>query len=295
MKKIIPGYFFILICIFSFSCSKQENSKLTQSKDILPTVIVSASPYIYFIKKIAQETVEAKTLIPINFNPHFFEPTFNQVSLVLSADIWFKTGEGFERSILKFLKEKKTNIIISDLRDHIELIPYENSTCPCKEDIDFKDVHIWTSPRLAKIQAKTIASTLIEKYPEKKNFYLKNLDSFLNELDQLDKEIETKLKPLSGSSFLISHPAYGYFCKDYHLEQISVEYEGKEPTLKILSQTFERAKQKNIKKIFIQAQYNNKGAEYIAKKMGLSISMVDPYSVDYIENIKKFVDALLSE
>ncbi len=70
-------------------------------------------------------------------------------------------------------------MVISDLRENIDLISYENSCHSCHDHIDFKDVHIWTSPRLAKTQAKTIAKTLINKYPENKDLYTKNLSSFL--------------------------------------------------------------------------------------------------------------------
>jgi zinc transport system substrate-binding protein len=37
---------------------------------------------------------------------------------------------------------------------------------------------------------------------------------------------------------LVSHPAFGYFCKDYDLEQISIEVEGKEPRPKDVSEEY---------------------------------------------------------
>lgn len=94
---------------------------------------------------------------------------------------------------------------------------------------------------------------------------------------------------------MISHPAFGYFCKDYEIDQIPIEYEGKDPTLKKLSETFQEAKEKNIKKVFVQAQYNNKGAEFIAEKMELPLRWVDPYSINYEENLKNFVEMLISK
>lgn len=291
-KIIIP----ILISIFlvTVSCEKNtfRNQPLTPKKN---KILVTVPPYIYFVKKIAKDTVEVEAMIPPNSNPHLFEPTPHQTSLVTQADIWFKIGEGFEKYLVDFLEKSNSSLIICDLRENIELIPYEKSDCKFHDHIDFKDVHIWTSPKLAKIQAKTIAEVLIKKYPENKDFYLKNLSSFLVELDLLDSEIENKLASLKGSTFLISHPAFGYFCKDYGLKQLSIEFQGKDPTLKKLSKTLDEAKEKHIKKVFVQAQYNNKGAIFIADKMGVDIDYVDPYCEEYESNLKNFVNKLTVE
>ena len=288
MKKQIIKIFLILLVPFFTSCKKKE-------KEATPKVIVSVPPYVYFVKKIAGTTVNVQTMIPPNSNPHLFEPTSHQTLLALQADIWFKIGESFERLLVDLMQENNPSLTISDLRQGIDLISYEHCFHSCSDNIDFKDVHIWTSPRLAKIQAKTIASILIEKYPKNKDIYASNLSSFLLELDQLNLDIEKKIFSIKGSAFLISHPAFAYFCKDYNLHQISIEYEGKDPTLKMLGETLNQAKEKNIKKVFIQAQYNNKGAEIIAKKIGAHLHLVDPYSINYEENLKNFVEMLISK
>jgi zinc transport system substrate-binding protein len=260
---------------------------------LLPKIVVSVPPYIYFVKKIAGDQIKVETLIPANTNPHIYEPTPSQISLATEANIWFIIGESFEKYLLPFLKKNNSKLTISDLRENIDLIPYENDK-KCHGHLDFKDVHIWTSPRLAKIQARTICKTLSKRFPENRDLYEKNLATFLAELDLLNTYIEQKIAPFKGSSFLISHPSFSYFCKDYEINQISIEYEGKDPTLKKLSGIFQEAKEKNIKKVFVQAQYNNKGAEFIAKQMELTLKWVDPYSTNYEETLKKFVDMLIS-
>lgn len=291
-KKI----FLVLISLFlaASSCGKKEIIYQKSSK-ITPKVLVTVAPYIYFVKKIAQDTVEVEAMIPPNANPHLYEPTPHQTSLVTKADIWFKIGEGFEKYLIDFLGKNNSNLIISDLRENIDLLPYEESQCKFHDHIDFKDVHIWTSPKLAKIQAKTICEVLTKKYPANADFYFKNLSSFLGELDILDQEISSKLSSIKGTTFLISHPAFGYFCKDYGLTQLSIEFQGKDPTLKKLKKTLEEVKEKNIKKVFVQAQYNNKGAIFIAEKMGIGIEYVDPYCKDYDTNLKNFVNLLIAE
>lgn len=282
LKKILV----LLICLL-VSCQKKP-----VSLDKKPQVVVSIAPYLFFVKKIASDTVDVKTLIPLNANPHYFEPTPSQIELALEAEIWFRIGEPFENYLFTFLKTNNKNLIISDLRQNIELINYEKDDCHHHDDADLKDRHIWLSPKLAKIQAITIEKILEEKFSQNKKFYQKNLAKFLLELDELDLFISQKLSGFKEKAFLISHPAYGYFCKDYGIDQISIESEGKDPSLKKLNEILNLAKDKHVKKVFIQAQYNNRGAQIIAQKLFLNMLMVDPYSFDYLENLKNFATEL---
>lgn len=294
MKKKTVFWLFVPFILFFISCEKNDIAR-QQTAQKLPKVIVSVPPYIYFVKKIAEDTVDVQAMIPPNSNPHLFEPTPQQTALATQADIWFKIGEAFEKYLIDFLKKNNSELIVSDLREKIDLIPYEKSTHACHDHLDFKDVHIWTSPRLAKIQAETIARALIEKYPQNRDLYSKNLSTFLKELDLLDYEIGQKLSSFKEKAFLISHPAFGYFCKDYGINQISIEYQGKDPTLKKLGKIFDEAKERNIKKVFVQAQYNNKGAAFIAEKLGLDLELIDPYSVNYEATLRKLADLLIKE
>ena len=42
----------------------------------------------------------------------------------------------------------------------------------------------------------------------------------------------------NGRGFLVFHPAWGYFAKDYGLTQQAIEFEGKEPSPRRLAATF---------------------------------------------------------
>ena len=84
---------------------------------------------------------------------------------------------------------------------------------------------------------------------------------------------------------MVSHPAYAYFCRDYNLTQLSIEFEGKDPTPFQLTAILNKARDAHIKKIFIQAQYNSKGARLFAKELGAEVVMLGPYAEDYIHSM----------
>ncbi len=273
-----------LLCLLLLaSCSKKE-TPFTQKK---PLILVSIAPYHFLAKEIAGELFEVQSVVPTTANPHTFEPTSSQVLDISSSDVWFKIGEPFEEKIISILKKRKPELMVADLRDGIDLIDQESSLSCQNCSMDHLDRHIWLSPKLAQKQAMTIERVLSEKFPENALFFKENLSELLNRLNLLDKELQQILVSVPKRTILVSHPAFGYFCKEYDLVQISVEYEGKDPRPKHLEQILKRAVSESMEVALALPQYNNKGAQFIAEKLHLPVRFIDPYSSDYFETMLK--------
>jgi zinc transport system substrate-binding protein len=280
------------ILLFSFfaalfaSCGHSSAEKSSQRQ-----VLVSIEPQQFFVEKIAGNAVSVNVLVPPGGNPHAFEPTPKQMLNAGRSDIWFRIGESFETRASDVLKSHNPNMMIVDTREGIQLISLSGHTCchhhshACRHDD--QDTHIWLSPRLAKIQVKTIAKALSNRYPECHEKFEKNLNRFLAELDELDNDLAFLFSKSETKAILVSHPAFGYLCKDYGLTQLSIEFEGKDPSPQQLTQLFQTVKNLNIKRVFTQEQYQNKGALLMAKELRAEVFSVDPYSRDYLNNLKK--------
>lgn len=279
----------ILFCIVSFFSPALIQGKII-IKESTPKVLVSVAPYAYFVEKIAGKTVEIQILVPPGANAHLYEPVPKEIEKMLSANLWMRLGDPFEKKLVSVLKEKNPSLVIVELWEGITLLGHTH--CSHEGHDDEKDFHIWMSPKLAKLQAEKIASNLTRLYPQNRELYQKNLHLFLKELTDVDHKISALLKPLKGKALLVSHPAFGYFCKDYDLIQIPVEFEGKEPRPKQISQILQQAETLQVKTVLTQAQYSNKGAELIAEKLHLPISLVDPYSMDYSKNLLHLAEVI---
>jgi zinc transport system substrate-binding protein len=153
--------------------------------------------------------------------------------------------------------------------------------------MDHLDRHIWLSPKLAAKQAAAIGEALSRQFPEKKELFQTNLARLTFDLVLLDLEIETILKPVANRTILVSHPAFAYFCKDYNFVQLSVEYEGKDPRPKHLEEILKEAVANSMEVALALPQYNNKGAQLIAEKLHVPVHLIDPYSADYFETMRK--------
>jgi len=253
------------------------------------TVLVSIPPHKYFVEKIADDSINVLLLLPPGGSPHSYEPNARQILDSAKADIWFQVGEGFEERAESALKGHRPDLQVVDLRDGLDLIRYSEgeSFHQCGHAHHCFDPHIWLSPRLAKKQAEKIAQVLSLKFPEKRLIFQKNLEIFLKKLDQLDLEITAILKPLENRKIMVSHPAYAYFCRDYGLTQHSVEFEGKDPTPRQVTDILNEARKYQIKTIFVQVQHSSKGARLIATEVGAKIVDLDPLEEDYLQNMRK--------
>lgn len=247
-------------------------------------VLVSVAPHKYFVEQIADGTVEVGLMVPAGSSAHTFEPSPKKMLQASKADIWFIIGEGFEKKASAAIKSYNPGMQLIDLRQNIDLI--NEHTCQhAHAEGACQDLHFWLSPRLAKIQARTIAEALIKTYPENEDKYRSRLELFLKELDNLDQEIVKILQKPHNHIILVSHPAYAYYCRDYNFTQLSIEFEGKDPTPQQLTKILDQARKGEIKMVFVQMQYSSKGARLIADYLGAKVVTLDPYSEKYIETL----------
>ena len=256
-----------------------------------PLIWVSIAPYVEIVQRIAGDEIEVETIVPQGANPHSFEPTSRQAARMSEGKIWFRIGEPFEKKLLSLLEVRNPDLAVLDLRNKVDLIKEEGLHCAhcC---MDHQDRHIWMSPKETSIQAVEIAQILEKTFPEKKEAIEKNLSQLLADLKKLDEEILTLLKGTANRVILVSHPAFGYFCRDYDCEQLSVEYEGKEPRPKHIEELISLAKSKHTEVAIALPQYNNKGAQLIAEKLRVPVRMIDPYSSAYFETMLKVAELI---
>lgn len=295
---------FALITIL-FGISSCEHASPQNNTNSSPKVLTTILPYKFFVDKITNGLVTADVVVPEGASSHTFEPTAKQMLNSSNADIWFVIGDPFEKKMALSLKEMNPKIKVVDLREEIpnDLSIHTHSHCHhhChnhhhqSSSIDSMDVHIWLSPRLAKIQAKVITAALIDSFPEHEKKFSEGLNQLLLELDQLDQEIASLLLPLKGRSIMVSHSAFSYFCQDYGLHQLSIECEGKDPKAYYAASTIDAAKRAGIQTIFIQKQCSNKGAFRVAEELGISTSYLNPYDLNYFDNMRSIAHAFHKE
>jgi zinc transport system substrate-binding protein len=149
------------------------------------------------------------------------------------------------------------------------------------------DPHVWVSPPLVKQMVGVIRDKLVELAPAYTAAFDRNHDAFVAELDALDGELHALLDPLPDRTFMVFHPAWGYFADTYGLTQVAIEREGKEPGARGLAALIEQAKADGIKVLFVQPQFDRRQARQVAEAIGGRVIAVDPLAADYVDNLRR--------
>ncbi len=263
-------FIFLLLPLASFASDK--------------LALVSVAPYVEMVDTLTDKQVKVQLLVPAGFSSHTYEPTPKEIINATKASIWFTIGELFEERVALALKSENPKLVIVDLREGLSLMgghTHEGSDHICSQD-----THIWMSPKMMVHEVKAMAKGLKEVFSDLKETIDKNEPKLIAMLEALNSEITATLTPAKGKTIFVSHPAYGYFCREYGLHEESIEFEGKDPTPKQLYNLINEAKNDKVQTIFIQKQYSTKAADLIAKEIGAKLVLLDPYSEHYFESMR---------
>jgi zinc transport system substrate-binding protein len=139
--------------------------------------------------------------------------------------------------------------------------------------------------------AENTRDALIRADPSHENEYRRNCDEYTSRLKDLDQRIDAAFSRSAPGMILVTHQAWDYFARDYHLDIVAIEKEGKEPTAKELASFILLARSNGIRVIFAEAQESTREAETIAGEIGGSVRVLDPLAGDYLANMERVAEA----
>jgi len=281
MKRI----FIILITVLLASCGGQDR------KENERIITVSIAPFKYFVEAIAGNDFSVNVMVPAGADPHVYEPVPEQINKLRNSSGYISNGYlGFEMNWLgRFYETNKTMKKLC-LGDNIDPIVSEHQHEG--EHVEGADPHYWVSPVSAKIMAESVKNFLILLNPAQGQKYEENCSIFLTKIDELDKQSREKFSSLKRRSFMIYHPNFAYIARDYNLEEIPVEFEGKEPNPSRLREMIDHARLDSVKIIFLQREYDPKNANAIAKEIGAEVKIVDPLSEEWLSSTTYILDEI---
>jgi len=279
--KIISLTFFGLL-LFLFACSNK-----VQQENI---ITVTIEPQRYFAEQLADSLFRIECLVPAGTSPETYDPTPAQMANLARSKAYFRIGYiGFEVVWLDKLKQNYPDIPFFDNSEGISLIASNHSH---ESGID---PHIWSSPKTARLIVQNMYKALVEIDPSNENKYSVRLQHLLEQIDSTDAKITQLLRNSSQKAFIIYHPALTYFARDYGLTQYSIEADGKEPSPEQLKTIMETAKEKGVKTVFIQQEFDRKNAELVAKETGCRLTVINPLSYDWGKEMLRIAQALSDE
>ena len=164
------------------------------------------------------------------------------------------------------------------------------------------DPHVWLNPVLAKTQIQTIADSFSKLDPQNQNFYQKNSQIYMKDLDRLDSKIRNELSNCNHD-FIAFHDAFSYYANEYNLNQhtiLSSNDPHAEPTAKTLENIINTARELNLEIIFTEDTVDPRISNVVANEINGKILVLSPLEIsddgNYIsrmtENLENLKEAL---
>lgn len=182
-------------------------------------------------------------------------------------------------------------------KDHDGEHHHHTEDCDCGEEHEHHggyDPHAWLSLNSAKVMVMNISKAFSKADPTHAAFYKANAAAFITEADMLLTDYQKKFAAESHKHFVTGHAAFGYLCRDFGLEQNSVEdvFSAGEPTAKQLAALTEYCKEHNIKTIFAESMVSPEVSKTLAKEVGAEVQVI--YTIESAEDHLSYMDRMKS-
>jgi len=260
--------------------------KKTYEEFTLPKVAVTIYPFYDIVKEIVGDKFEVILIIPPGAEPHNFELRPQDILKLRGVKIIFSHG---------LIIDDWTKNLIQNLKSAKVVYLYQNVNL-----ID-QDPHFWLSLENIKKVAQKVAEEMENFDPQNKDYYKKNLENVLNELNELSKFAQNESKNFSSRYLITQHNAFKYLAQELNLNIIGfLEGPNKELTPAELQKLIDSIRALKIKVIFKEPGEESNLLKTLAKEFNLKIYELDPiegksglnYFDSYLKNLETLKEAL---
>jgi len=211
MRKLI--LYFMIITLLISTCRIDAKPQKTY-------ILTTISYLVPIVKAIGGVMVEVECLIPQGADPHYYELTPADINKLEKADIIVLTGPAhlpIETKIEKIIRERGLSKVIVDYRNYtklgLSLLRLPNGKV---------NPHgYFLSLRGIRAISKSIAKALAIINPENTSYYNRNLEEYLNKIDNIEKLSKDILGKRKYRVNIIT-PFLQYLLEDLSIEIVDV-------------------------------------------------------------------------
>ncbi|MFP4065634.1 MAG: metal ABC transporter solute-binding protein, Zn/Mn family [Bacteroidales bacterium] len=255
------------------------------------TASVSIAPLKYFTDRLTGEAIEVNIMVPQGASHGTYSPTAAQMQKLSDSQIYLRIGYlGYEQAFIDRLKDLNPTMKEVNLSKGVALIRGESIDHGDHVHEGGIDPHIWMSPEVMLALLPVIKNSLTEAFPHLEETILANYPSLEQDVQRVHADMKALTQSLSKRRFLIFHPALTYLARDYNLEQVPIEFEGKEPTAARLRRMIQEAGAEAVPVILIQEEYDVRNANLVAAETGAEVITINPLDYDWVKNMEALMN-----
>lgn len=273
--------------LFTLGCGRQPSQPPTKQRLL---VVAGVPPIAYLAEQIGGDRVQVEILVRPGQDPHTFQPTPRDVSSLNRASLFLEIGMPFESVLVTAIRQANPRLKVVEVAAGVRKRMADAHDHGHEDERGQPDPHVWLSPPLLKIQAKNVAGAFAATDPAHAAEYRRNLSDLLQRIDATHRRIEKMMSPYRGRSFVVFHPAFGYFADAYGLTQEPVEAGGRQPGPRQLRTLIEKAKADGITTIFAQPEFDPRSAKIIAEQIGGQVVTINGLAKNVLADVQDIAE-----
>ena len=268
-----------------------ESSSSDSSAPASDALTIAAS--FYPLSEIVETVTNGLSVKIVNLTPpgvgaHDHELTANQLDDLTTVDAVFYLGGGLQPSVEKAVAQLDSAIKVTNLADYATTIDAakeeeEEEEGHSDDDHDDEahgdtDPHVWLDPANMVSMTQAVVTDLTALSPDSKTTLDTNATTYIAELEQVGKAIDTTFTNCASRSLVTSHDAFGYFAARAKLDTVPIAGVNpeNEPSAKELEDIAKVARDGKATTVFFEAQLPDGLAKTVASSIGAEVDAINP-------------------
>lgn len=242
-----------------------------------PTIAASTFSLYDIAKNIAADSAEVFMIMPFGVDAHSYEPSPKQMAKISKSALVLYSGAGLEPWIKGF-EFKNRALDISNFVELRELLHDEHDKHGHNHSEHGADPHYWQDPQNMILATQQIVKELISLFPKNRDLYIKNGDTYVAMLQNLDASYRANLKECKLDTIIVNHNAFSYLANRYNFytQALSGLSPEAEPSAKDMIKLIKFIKEHKVKVIFFEKFASQKAIKAIAKEANVNADVLQP-------------------
>lgn len=288
----------VLVCVgLGSGCSRGEPA----AREGPLRVVVTIPPLVGLARALAPSGSEVTSIMQPGRSPHGYEFTPGDIAALAGADLVVAVGLGLDGPVQDVVARADRRgsgpvlVVFADAvgvraepgdeHDHAAHGHGAHEHTPGEAcDHGSVDPHLWVDPSLVCEFVPALRGA-VEAALERRGVLTSEARAGLDnaerrliaDLTELDRQFIRRLLPFKGAALVTHHAAFGRLADRYGLEVAAVlrEVESAEATPGAVERIVSAVRERGVRTIFIEPQYDAREAERIAKAAGVGVAMLD--------------------
>ena len=262
----------MLVAVVVGACGRGTTPADSGAPDGTLKVVTTTTILADLVAQVGGSHVHVDSLVPKGGEVHTFDPSPSDVRRLAEADVVFMNGLGLDDWLGKLVADAGTKAPVVRLGEGLPGVNYLTGDSKGGAPVN---PHLWLDVSYAAKYAERIGEALAAADPSNAAAYRDGAAAYARTLADLDTEIRTRMAtiPEANRTVISFHDAFPYFAAAYGLtiDGSIVDAPGQDPSAAQVAALVSVIRDKGVKAIFAEAQFNDAIARTIADETGARV------------------------